>query len=545
MLVTVIITTFKRPTLLQRALRSVLAQRHDGFEIEIIVSDDDLEASARSCFDQISPDQPDTISLKYISRTSSPGGVAASRNRAFAQSRGEWILFLDDDDELTALAIERLLVRAISSGADFCAGNYSITSEDKNQIPLTRDTISHSWNDADDLYLRNKFPVGSFIIRRACITSLFYQYLTTHEDWLFLIENLSAVDPRPKITLVEAEVLRVYHATDGSRNHRNEAGGQIQTLLDYARIYSLHPVPALVEMRMGILKGMEPGFHIDLEMLFGKRQAPSGPFPVSTKQGTFLICNPNETIQFELLHRQEFEILAPIFACAIAEVEPGAIVDVGANIGSFSVPVALRYPSRQVISIEPQAAVFMQLCSNLTLNRIASASPKNVAIGLTNEKKRTIRVPRFNIFEERYAGSVTLDNAVAEIRREIPGVAEPSQWAHEFDDIPLVSLDSIVGDAKVCFIKIDVEGMELEVLKSGENCLKHQKPCLFFEAWSLELFRKQREELLRYVTELGYQLLEIENDFFAFHPDRISQASIFEILGSATKKYHNFIEADP
>ncbi len=533
MRVTAIITTFKRPVLLTRALRSVLTQPREGFDLEVIVSDDDPEGTAWPSVSPFLENSDDSKIIKYIRRESHLDGVAASRNRALEESSGEWVLFLDDDDELVDQAIQKLLSHALNSNADFCAGNYSIISEDRNQVAIRRVEKNPNWIRAEQLYLGNIFPIGSYLFRKQCITSHFYSHLRTHEDWLFLIENLVVPNPKPKVSRLNEEVLRIYHSVDESRSHRNFFGGRLQHALDYARVYSIHSIPSLAHQRTQILRRMSPSFHVDIDMMLSGSVDEKAVFPISTKQGKFLICNPLETIQSTLIKHDQFEPLASEIASVIAQIREGVIIDVGANQGAFSIPTALKNPTTKIICAEPQVMVFMQLCSNIFLNRITSALPKNVAVGPPAKIGRVIKVPKFNLFDARYTGSVTLDRAVAEIRGNIPGIAEPSKTACEFDDIEVLALDEIVGDMKVSFIKIDVEGMELDVLKSGENCLKNQAPCLFFESWSLEQFGKQREEILKYVSSLGYQVLQFGEDFFAFQPERISNSTIVSAFQNA------------
>jgi hypothetical protein len=60
------------------------------------------------------------------------------------------------------------------------------------------------------------------------------------------------------------------------------------------------------------------------------------------------------------------------------------------------------------------------------------------------------------------------------------------------------------------FIKIDVEGYQLEVLRGGEHCLKTHAPLLMAELKDVgETNRGDFSEIEAYVTDLGYSLYEI------------------------------------
>lgn len=88
--ISVIVPTFNRAGLLQRALHSVIGQSLPAKEI-IVVDDrstDETEAVVRSGF-------PEIIYIKQPKHE----GVSRARNRGIAQARGEWLAFLDSDDE--------------------------------------------------------------------------------------------------------------------------------------------------------------------------------------------------------------------------------------------------------------------------------------------------------------------------------------------------------------------------------------------------------------------------------------------------------------
>ena len=92
-LVSVVIPTYKRPSLLRRAILSALAQEQAGelFDVEIIVVDD------------CSPDETPQVAaqfpqIQYI-RLPENRGASAARNAGINRARGKYIALLDDDDE--------------------------------------------------------------------------------------------------------------------------------------------------------------------------------------------------------------------------------------------------------------------------------------------------------------------------------------------------------------------------------------------------------------------------------------------------------------
>ena len=254
----------------------------------------------------------------------------------------------------------------------------------------------------------------------------------------------------------------------------------------------------------------------------------------TTAQGAFLICNKNESIQGALLNNGEFEHMASKLAIIFGASKVGKIIDIGANIGVFTVPVAKNFRDKIIISIEPQKMVFMHLCANVLLNRLTNVEPIRIAVADFNQTGGRLKIPIFDIFVEKYTGSVSLDQNVQNIRGAIRGIAEPSKWAMQYEDICVQTLDQIASENEISFIKIDVEGMELAVLKTGEVTLKNQLPFLYFECWTLPEFEYLRSELLAYVNSLGYIIIVIGEDCFAFHPNIMTSQEVkvkFRSLG--------------
>jgi glycosyltransferase involved in cell wall biosynthesis len=88
-LVTIVIPTHDRPHLVDRAVLSALAQDEPAVEV-IVVDDASTEPYRPSVSDQ---------RLRTV-RIDESGGANAARNVGLAHARGEWVTFLDDDDEL-------------------------------------------------------------------------------------------------------------------------------------------------------------------------------------------------------------------------------------------------------------------------------------------------------------------------------------------------------------------------------------------------------------------------------------------------------------
>lgn len=94
----IVIATFNRPAELLRALTSVMVQQADPqWEFEIVVVEDGSEASYADVRQWIASQKK----IRYFENQHNLG-VSASRNKGISLAGGEWIVFMDDDDEMSA-----------------------------------------------------------------------------------------------------------------------------------------------------------------------------------------------------------------------------------------------------------------------------------------------------------------------------------------------------------------------------------------------------------------------------------------------------------
>ena len=103
-MISVIITTYKRPTFLARAINSVLNQTYQNYEI-IVVDDNDAGTVYREETSTLI--NSFTKNIKYIPLVKNLGACNA-RNIGLEKALGNYILFLDDDDELLPKHLELL-----------------------------------------------------------------------------------------------------------------------------------------------------------------------------------------------------------------------------------------------------------------------------------------------------------------------------------------------------------------------------------------------------------------------------------------------------
>lgn len=86
--------------------------------------------------------------------------------------------------------------------------------------------------------------------------------------------------------------------------------------------------------------------------------------------------------------------------------------------------------------------------------------------------------------------------------------------------MPLVSVDSLELD-RVDFIKIDVEGMEVDALKGALNTIEKYKPIL-----TVEFLKSGYEPVAQFLAALGYQLFVYDLNILAVHQNDPCLANI-------------------
>lgn len=131
--VSVVIPTCNRPELLKRAIRSVLAQTYQDFEI--IVVDDGMKERAKDAALGFADPR-----IRYIQNDVSLGG-GGTRNRGVDEAKGEYVAFLDDDDEWLPEKLEKqvdALLRA-SSKAGFVMPSVFLRKSDEEHITFIED----------------------------------------------------------------------------------------------------------------------------------------------------------------------------------------------------------------------------------------------------------------------------------------------------------------------------------------------------------------------------------------------------------------------
>lgn len=176
-------------------------------------------------------------------------------------------------------------------------------------------------------------------------------------------------------------------------------------------------------------------------------------------------------------------------------------VDVGANFGIHTLGMAERvYPTGCVIAFEPLPVGRAEV--ERLLERAARGAYRKVVVlspyALSNQAKDT----EFNFAPEvpGWSGLKQLDRYARPVQLEkIP--------------VRVERLDTVLADVSRCrFMKIDVEGGELDALRGGEGFLRRCRPVVAFEfgAYSCTSYGVKPIDMARFWESLNYRLIDVK-----------------------------------
>jgi FkbM family methyltransferase len=203
------------------------------------------------------------------------------------------------------------------------------------------------------------------------------------------------------------------------------------------------------------------------------------------KQGYKFFCRINRD-DFLFMTNHENEIME-----YFNPNEGDTVVDVGAHIGLYSLIAAKRVgPSGKVIAIEPDPENCKILKKNILLNQLSNVEALECAVYSTRGKLR--------LFLPELEQGRTIFNTVMQDR---------ARTSTNFLEVEANTLDNIlesINITEVNWIKIDVEGAELEVLKGAVNTLSSNKNItLVVEIHGMEIYM----EMIKYLKTRNLMIM--------------------------------------
>ena len=238
----------------------------------------------------------------------------------------------------------------------------------------------------------------------------------------------------------------------------------------------------------------------------------------STNHGTMLV-NRNDYhmveghgtygVGHQLLNRsahepEEIDVVSRLLVMRRSDYGPGVVVlDCGANIGTHTIEWArLMYDWGSVLAFEAQERIFYALAGNITINNCFNARAIWAAVG---EQPGQINVPEVNYLLPSSFGSLELKK-----KKTTEFIGQPVDY-DKCQAVRMASIDEL-GLERLDFIKLDVEGMELDALKGAIKTIRNHRPQMM-----IERIKSNCDEISLFLRDLGYKIFSLKMDFLAVH----------------------------
>jgi FkbM family methyltransferase len=177
----------------------------------------------------------------------------------------------------------------------------------------------------------------------------------------------------------------------------------------------------------------------------------------------YMQVNPSEHIQQQLFWYGHYE--KELGGLIRKILKPGDVfLDIGANIGYFSLLAAKHEPTAKIISFEPVSSAFKKLEENISLNTAKNVNALNFGVGEKNEERKIY------ISDEDNTGMSSFQ--------------KPENYSGKTEMVKVITIDDWFrssGLAKIDIIKLDVEGSELASINGMDEALKNFKPLVIVE----------------------------------------------------------------
>lgn len=260
-LVSVVIPTYSRPVFLPRCIDSVLGQTYPNIEL-IVVDDNNPETDARRETEKAMARYKDDQKITYLQHEKNRNGSAA-RNTGWRASKGKYITFLDDDDEIAKDKIEKQVacLESLDDSWGMCYTGYQLIKEHGDYQISSEKRCGDCYIDA---LMRTMFMgSGSNLLLRKSVVDEICGYDETfqrNQD----IEFLTRACEHYKLAYVDEVLLTIYQEGNRAVRSFEQLDGYTRHYLEKfeSRINSLEPrdrervlaVISLDRFRVSLLK---------------------------------------------------------------------------------------------------------------------------------------------------------------------------------------------------------------------------------------------------------------------------------------------------
>jgi len=242
-------------------------------------------------------------------------------------------------------------------------------------------------------------------------------------------------------------------------------------------------------------------------------------------QGKPFYCFKDSIVGEYMLTGQGWDPLMHKFiGDSVRVCEGGVVIEVGANVGASLIPVCSEFPNTTFHMIEPIPQFFELLKKNKESFNASNALLYNVAVSDVPDRVLKIQCDQGN------AGALVMEGVIIDIVT-----------------VKTDTLDRMFRDAKIAFVKIDVDGYEINVLRGAQELLKRNKPHVFME-FHLGIMKKigvDPCELLDIFSDAGLVCFDIYDNMGKFIETTKLKQRVVTVAGDMPEYYYVDILAHP
>ena len=243
-------------------------------------------------------------------------------------------------------------------------------------------------------------------------------------------------------------------------------------------------------------------------------------FRPATPTQSSIVGVGHQLLRNSLFDPGEVEVMLQLLSLRRHHFGPGVVaLDCGANIGVHTIEWARHMTGwGEVTALEAQERIFYALCGNIALNNCFNATAVHAAVG---GEMGDILLPPLDYTAPASFGSLELRQG-----EHNEAIGQAVDYAGAGKRVPLVKLDQFPM-TRLDFVKMDIEGMELEALHGAVRTLTDHKPIL-----SLEHIKAKPGSLQAFLEELGYRCFTLDFHVLAVHRDDPSLETVAKGLPS-------------
>jgi FkbM family methyltransferase len=392
-----------------------------------------------------------SIKIFPVDDTNGGHGRSQSRNRALQQAAVEgieWVFFQDADDFIAPNAFENF-GKVLADFPEVDAVWGLICEQDSTGQPTLREgqrEVIQTWEEFLSTPPFKSVQIGAFMKTAKVVPVGFDENMDTGEDfklYYYMWKHHKCL----KLPIIFFINRRGLHST-GPRS----ATGQ-----DWVR--------ATDDLWQKQLEEVRPFVQINCE----------------GQQSFMQVTNHRDLIQQHYLCGQFFEEQQLLALKGLVKSEAPSIVEVGANIGNHVVFYAKHMNARVIYPVEPNPLALEILDSNIVKNEIASVIDRR-GMGFGAGRAVGNASVQFSPTDNLGATSLVADGD---------------------GEMGITTLDLLIGDEAVDVLKIDAEGMELDVLAGSVKLIERNRPLIWIEV----MRRNQMEFLQNWLQRHNYRIV--------------------------------------